>query len=882
MMIMKKLFKSLFVVIAATATFTGCQKEENNAPVTQTKTVEFFANSIETKTQFGTPEEGVYPTLWTAGDEVTVLVNLDNVANTQKKAAVECSADFKSARFEADLAQPEAESFTFYSVSPLSALKGKSGAKGYLYVEIPAGQTPLETSVDKAAQVLYAASATTETMPSSVDLDFHHLTAYGKFSLVNLTSEVSAVSMIKIEAPEDVFIAGKWDYFVENGSFVVREGNGSNVITLTTNKTSDIWFACAPAATSGKTIKFTVTTDKGNLVKEVTFPGNLEAGKIATFAVNMAGINPPAPSTPDETQSYYQKVTAAPSDWSGTYILAYTNDSAIKVLSGKNSAGNYGAYTDLTVGSNGVLSTDVPDNCVLTIASSEHGYTLLVNNTYLGYTSTATSGSNYLYFATSVTAEKYEWTITLDNSNVLIKSVYNTSRTIKWNNSSPRFACYTSGQSAIQLYRLEDGSTEPEQPKVLSSIAVSGQKTEYYVGETFVAPTVTATYEDGKTATVTATFTGYDLSEEGTQTVTVSYTENDVTKTATYEITVSKAPAIEELTVAEFLKKGVNDAVFYQLSGTISNLTNTTYGNFNLVDETGSVYVYGLKKNQTAGNTTFGELGLKEGDFVTLIGPRSDYQGTAQVGTSSVKAYYVSHISACAAPVISCADNKVTISAEEGATVYYTTDGETPTEASTEYTAPFDITETVTVKAIAVATGKVQSSVAEKSCKYVDPNAGGGESKEYKEMFSSYKNTSTSNAVSVNITGDACSWTGVGVTTAYWDNFTWGSYSSGVTFLKPTKADAVYLVSETLSGGITNLSIAAAANNTSAKIKVSVINVDNNNSEIELGTVTTSSKKTKFTGSWNVTGVSGNYKIKIYNNSTAAYVNVTDVQWNNN
>ena len=168
--------------------------------------------------------------------------------------------------------------------------------------------------------------------------------------------------------------------------------------------------------------------------------------------------------------------------------------------------------------------------------------------------------------------------------------------------------------------------------------------------------------------------------------------------------------------------------------------------------------------------------------------------------------------------------------------------------------------------------------------KYVEPGQGDGEqvSKSYVEMFSNYNNTSFTNSIKVSITGDACSWTGVGVTTAYWSNFTWGSYSKGVTFLKPGSVDAVYLESETLSGGITNLSIAAAANSTSGKIKVSVINVDNNNSETVLGTVSITSKKTKFTGSWTVTGISGNYKIKIYNNATAAYANVTDIQWNNN
>lgn len=43
----------------------------------------------------------------------------------------------------------------------------------------------------------------------------------------------------------------------------------------------------------------------------------------------------------------------------------------------------------------------------------------------------------------------------------------------------------------------------------------------------------------------------------------------------------------------------------------------------------------------------------------------------------------------------------VTITAAEGAKIYYTLDGTDPTNASTEYTAPFELTETTTVKAIA-------------------------------------------------------------------------------------------------------------------------------------------------------------------------------------
>ena len=70
------------------------------------------------------------------------------------------------------------------------------------------------------------------------------------------------------------------------------------------------------------------------------------------------------------------------------------------------------------------------------------------------------------------------------------------------------------------------------------------------------------------------------------------------------------------------------------------------------------------------------------------------------------------------APVISgttpfTGSTTVTITAESGASIYYTLDGSTPTSSSTQYSDPFQLTATTTVKAIAVK-DNVSSSVTTK------------------------------------------------------------------------------------------------------------------------------------------------------------------------
>lgn len=155
---------------------------------------------------------------------------------------------------------------------------------------------------------------------------------------------------------------------------------------------------------------------------------------------------------------------------------------------------------------------------------------------------------------------------------------------------------------------------------------------------------------------VTVSPSSGSAAESQTIEIKVESNEGKPERSATLTFKASLASAVLEIsqdgekmasiTVAEFLKKEVNPDVWYQLTGTIKNISNTSYGNFDLVDETGSVYVYGLTKTKVEKNDqSFSELGLKEGDIVTLMGTRDAYEekdGTikAEVGGP---AYYISH-----------------------------------------------------------------------------------------------------------------------------------------------------------------------------------------------------------------------------------------------
>ena len=89
------------------------------------------------------------------------------------------------------------------------------------------------------------------------------------------------------------------------------------------------------------------------------------------------------------------------------------------------------------------------------------------------------------------------------------------------------------------------------------------------------------------------------------------------------------AQNLGEKTIAEFLAlKNTKDTCI--LTGVVANIQNEEYGNFDLVDETGSVYIYGLLTPEGE-SKKFADLNVAEKDTLTVLAIYNEYNGNPQV-----------------------------------------------------------------------------------------------------------------------------------------------------------------------------------------------------------------------------------------------------------
>ena len=541
---MKKIIKVFAVAFAAVALFS-CAKEiqapeDNNTPIEldgSEQIVNFAAGPV-TRTVFGTQEGSTIPTLWT--DSYSVAVSLNLISRNKSTTPVVQNAG-ASATFSVGLVAGENTSFKFYAVSPYDQCPGVSAHR--VQIEVPTAQTPTASSPDETAQILYGSYDAGDTFPTTtIAMDFSHLTAYGKISFSNLSladgETVASVSLTTHSTPW----AGRYYYYVEAdtphvaGDFVAN--SASNTITVTTNRTTDIWFGCAPVDLRNEEIDVVINTNKGTTyAKTITIPNKekykFESGKVNQFTINMNGITAGGAVV-------YTLVDDVADLTLDSEVIIVANSYNYAISTTQN--GNNRARAAITKSTN-TISSPGADVQVLTIANGNKAgtYALKAGSDFLY----AISSQNYLRTKNTL-ANDGSWSISVTNEGVAtIKSIGTSdTRVIKYNNGSSIFSCYTSGQSDVCIYKKNGTGSGAITPKEAESLSITGAKTSFSVGDVFsFGGTVKVVFSDTSEETLTASDYTVDdsdvnMASAGTYTVTVSYND-DPTINASYEITVS-------------------------------------------------------------------------------------------------------------------------------------------------------------------------------------------------------------------------------------------------------------------------------------------------------------------------------------------------------
>lgn len=225
----------------------------------------------------------------------------------------------------------------------------------------------------------------------------------------------------------------------------------------------------------GKTTKLTATVEPDNATDKTvvwssgdeTVATVSEDGTVTAVAEGTATITA---GTPDGAQTatctvtviaataateYYEKVTSAPEDWSGEYLIVYEDGSVAfdGSLSTLDAAGN---TIEVEIEDNKIEATDDVNDAAFTIAKMEGGYSVkAASGKFIG----ATSYANSLASSDSEIANS----LSLDASgNAVIKvTTSGGDVTLRYNYGSNqlRFRYYKSGQQAIQLYKKVEATS---------------------------------------------------------------------------------------------------------------------------------------------------------------------------------------------------------------------------------------------------------------------------------------------------------------------------------------------------------------------------------------------------------------------------------------
>ncbi len=203
---------------------------------------------------------------------------------------------------------------------------------------------------------------------------------------------------------------------------------------------------------------------------------------------------------------------------------------------------------------------------------------------------------------------------------------------------------------------------------------------------------VEAVYSDGKTEEITDyTLSGYEPNRLGKQTINVEYSGFK----ASFEITV-EAKKLIGISVTQ--KPDKRSYVQGEQFDTTGMIVTAMYNNGTNEEITG-YNVLGYDPNYIGSQTVSVSYNGFSAAFTVTVSPKEQLAGTAETPKISISSFI--------------GGKTVTLTtATEGAQIYYTLDGTAPSTGSNLYSGPITLTETASVKAIAVKDGMDQSKTA--------------------------------------------------------------------------------------------------------------------------------------------------------------------------
>ena len=466
-------------------------------------------------------------------------------------------------------------------------------------------------------------------------------------------------------------------------------GTGTCAITELTESVSGagVTLPEAIACTNTASYVFAGWSDANIVVATSTAPVLYNAGDVYNPSENTTLYAVYKAETTGEGTPTWTKTTSIAADDQVIIVC----ESASKELGNMSSTSSIGPDVSYTGEPQGAYLLTV------TAGSATGTYSFVdENGNYLYWNS-----GNELRLNTSKTA-KSSWNVTFDSGdNAIILNAGDNNRKLQYNSGNPRFACYTSDQTAVQLYKLTPTSiitylyfSTPECGELTYNVTVS---TDITNGTVTADPTTAA---ESTLITLTATpATGYhfgqwNVVDDDNNPVTV--TENTFVMPAS-DVTVNAIFWIDTLNITATVNP--NNA------GTVEGTGEFEYGSSTTLSAT------------PAEGYLFSSW--------TLDGTEVGTTATLTVNPITEDAAYVANfvvMGQVAAPTFTPAAGEydsenipeITINcATEGATIHYTTDGSEPTATSAVYSTPINITGTTTIKAIAMKDEMLPSEVAE-------------------------------------------------------------------------------------------------------------------------------------------------------------------------